>query len=89
MASADELIRSLEIDMNDLDTVAEKLRVEDLKTIERPLSPYNSFMKSTIKYVKYRSIVNNIQLSHKDAFKVSAILWKTSSNNPKNNPNAQ
>ncbi|RIB23184.1 hypothetical protein C2G38_1959831 [Gigaspora rosea] len=46
----------------------------------KPLSPYNSFMKFNLPLIKQ----NNPNLKHNEAFKVVALMWKDSPDKLKN-----
>ncbi|CAG8739511.1 9392_t:CDS:1, partial [Racocetra fulgida] len=50
------------------------------KTTTKKLSPYNSFMKTNLPKIKK----DNPHLSHSEAFKLVASMWKDSDTNPKN-----
>jgi hypothetical protein len=43
-------------------------------------SSYNKFMKKEFERLK----IENPELSHKERFKIAALLWKDSNENPKN-----
>lgn len=47
----------------------------------KKLSAFNEFMKVTLIKIK----TENPTIKHTEAFKQSALLWKTSAQNPKNN----
>lgn len=50
-------------------------------------NPYNIYMRFTIPFLKDYFSKQNITISHLDAFKASAITWKISEYNPKNQKN--
>ncbi|KAF9978873.1 hypothetical protein BGZ73_008874 [Actinomortierella ambigua] len=49
----------------------------------KKLSPYNKFMKDQLSKVK----AEKPNLSHKEAFKEVAAMWKTAKENPANSSN--
>ncbi|KAF9413061.1 hypothetical protein BGZ94_000852 [Podila epigama] len=59
--------------------VAQKTKVEATPAPKKKMSAYNEFMKTELP--KFRAA--NADVSHKEAFKQVALLWKSSSKNPK------
>lgn len=82
MEHAQTIINSNNIQQALVDQYVEQKMVEyeQSANISKKASPYNIFMKFTIPYIK-----SQCEISHKDAFIVGALLWKTSRINPKNN----